>query len=74
LQLEGWLYLIGLGAGRGQILHTHGYPPPLFPPQSVDSLLKFGYWEEFTGDENLVLGSLPIASQRATGNPTHEQW
>jgi len=44
-------FLVYLGNEQGQILDLHS--KILYPAMNIHSILKFGYWEEYTGHHNL---------------------
>jgi hypothetical protein len=44
------IYLLDRRHGQGQIVHAEAEPPRIWPPQPIDSILKFGYWQEFVDD------------------------
>jgi hypothetical protein len=48
------IYLLDLGGGQGAILNTEFEPPRIGPSEIIDSILKFGYWDEFDGDSALI--------------------
>jgi hypothetical protein len=60
------IYLIDIGDGQGVVLHPDSNPPEVWPPQSIDSHLKFGYWEDFEGDPQPIMDALDRARQVET--------
>jgi hypothetical protein len=57
------IFLLDVGGERGRILHTDMDPPRMWPPQLIESILKFGYWDAFVGDPALVLAAAARADE-----------
>jgi hypothetical protein len=54
---EGSWYLVDVGNGLGRVLDLEFQR--FFPPHSLTSLLAKGSWQQFRGDADVVLASIP---------------
>jgi len=60
------IFLLDVSGDLGRILHTDRDSPRMWPAQSIDSILKFGYWEAFAGHPAPVLAAAARADQAET--------
>ena len=63
------IYLLAVGNGEGRIVHVDSTPALIWPPQRVDAILKFGYWDRFDGDPVSIMEAAAgaVEAQRLYG-------